>query len=218
MAEEPTCNTKEELINEAKEMKEWFENELKIQWNPITYNNPDVKLYDLPMRGYSHRTRCRVHCNCTFEQMLKFNQETNIDELKKYDKSLLNYEIFDQVEGTNILVTHTAFSVTWPVTARQFVSLHDNYPTENGHIFIQTSIKNDKVKTNKKYVTAYKKSALLIEKDPEDPKRCYIERIIEMDPRGSIPTFVVASNKTNDAERMWEMKLFVEEKVKKGEL
>ncbi|ELP87737.1 hypothetical protein EIN_410800 [Entamoeba invadens IP1] len=218
MSVEPTCTTHDDFKKEAAAMREWFTNEMKLEWTPIAYNNPDVKLYELPMRGYSHRTRCRVHCNSTYEQMLKFNMDTTLEELKKYDKSMLNYEIFDKVDDTSIIITHTAFSVTWPVTARQFVSLHDNYDVDNGHVFIQTSIKNDKVKSNPKYVTAFKKSGLFIEKDKEDDKKCYIERIIEMDPRGSIPTFITSSYKTNDAERLLEMRAYVDQKVKKGEL
>ena len=218
MSIEPKCETQEELKQESQNLRDWFSNELKIKWNPLDHPKKEVKLYDLPTENNIYRTRCRVHCNCTYEQMLKFNMESDVVEMKKYDKSMLNYQVFDKVEGTEIIVTHTAFSITWPVVPRQFVSLHDNYDVETGHIFVQQSILNDKVEINKKYVTGYKKSGLLIERDPENKDKCYIERVLYLDPRGSIPSFVVASQKTNDAERLWEMKTYVEEKAKKGEL
>ncbi|KAL7722656.1 START domain-containing protein [Entamoeba marina] len=214
---EQPCQTHEELKTEAQKLRQWFETQLKEKWNPIEYKNPDVSLYELPNDGSKYRTRCRVHCNCTFEQMYNFNKDSSPEELRKYDKSMLIYKVFDHVDDTNIIVTDTSFSVMWPVSPRQFISLHDNYPVENGHIFVQSSIQNNKVALHKKYVLGYKKSGLLIEKDLEDESKCYIERVILMDPRGSIPTFVASSYKTNDAE-ITQLRAYVEQKVSKGEL
>jgi len=198
--EEPILNTDEEFKIESTKLRKWFEDSLKLEWKRMQHNNSNVNLYELPQEGDIHKTKCRIHCNVSYEQMLKYNQISDEESLKHADKSLIQYKIKYKVEGTQMLVCDTAYTAIWPVASRQFISLHDNYDVENGHIFVQESIKCDKAIPNSKYVLAYKKSGLLIERDPEDDKKCYCERIIMISPRGYIPNFVVAAYKTNDVD------------------
>ena len=216
--EEAHCTTHDQLAAEAEALRAWFEENLEQQWQPVAYSNADVVLQELPSIGTVHRTRCRVHCRCSYESMFNFNYNATTDDLRAYDKSMLTYAVFDRVPDTEIVVTETSFSVMWPVAPRAFVSVHDNYPTEHGHAFVQGSIVNDKAVPSSKCVVAYKRSGLLIERDPEDPARCYIERVIMMDPRGSIPAFVANKYKTNDAERLQELDAYVVKLEQSGKI
>ena len=215
----PVLNTDEEFKAEAMKLREWFETSLKDKWTKVENANKDIELCELPQEGDVHKTKCRMHSQCSYEKMLKFNMQTSEEKLKSYDHTMIQYKTPYTVSGTEVLIADTAYTAVWPVASRQFISLHDNYDTPNGgHIFVQESIKTDKAKPNSKYVLAYKKSGLLIEPDTENKDRCYCERIIMMSPCGSIPNWVVAIYKTNDVDRLLEMDKCCMEAIKKGEI
>ena len=210
----PYIETYEEAQKFKPELINWFDTTYKTK---LTFVKKDKnEIYDIPTVDNIYSMMSRTKINVSVEKFFEMSNSNDINYLKKFDKDLMEYERYEFPEGKDVYVTRHLYKVGWPVAPREFVSLFVIEKKDDGSIlFLQGSINTKRFeKYNKSHVRGYKRSGYYIYPDPENPNGCILDRLISIDPRGSIPSMVISSQKNADAERALEAKKFAESQFK----
>ena len=211
------------------ELQQWFEKEENDSWTNLSTGKNKQKrkteLYSNPPRNGCVRTRCKVECSCPQNTIVNFNNIADEEQLKQYDNSMTHYKVLKEIaketeidgKKMEILIVDTGFKLPYLIISpRRFISIHINYrDTDGSHVWIQGSMKAKDLeqltnKTNKEsessnMVLAEKRSGLRVKPVEGNDNVCSIERIIEMNANGSIPTWVQDKAKTSEIERLTKL-------------
>ena len=208
-----TCTTKEEIVKKSEELKIWIEEAMKEQWNPMTYNNKEVEVFDQPTRNSKTYIMSKTIFKCNAEKTYNYIKVITEENQKKYESGLMLFERDQRYEDEQVEVSRNMYKSPWPVAPREFVNCQNWYEKDGSFYFLQESI-NYPIKwneVNKSFVRGYKKSGLVLK--PIDENSCEVTRIVILDARGSVPTSLSVVVKKDDAGRLFEMKKFMEKVV-----
>ncbi|ELP88403.1 hypothetical protein EIN_229260 [Entamoeba invadens IP1] len=203
------CVTKEEILKKSEELKLWYDNQANEKWTPMSYNNPEITLTELPQVDYKNFIMSRCTFKADAAKVFEFLKTSTFEQQKVYDTDLLAFEKSEVFPEDGCEVSRVCYKAPWPVTSREFVSVQNYFEKDGAYYFLQESI-NYPTKwneANKNFVRGYKKSGLKML-----PKGDHVDvwRIVVLDPRGSIPGWVVSVAKKDDAGRLFAMKTYFE--------
>ena len=204
-----TCNTKEEFIKKRDDLKQWVEKILKEQWNPMSYNNKDIKVFDRPQENGKHFLMSKTTIKANMKKFYEYIQTATFQQQQDYD-DLTEYEKDQSFPEDQIDIIRCVYKGPWPITPRDFIILQTWYEQDGSYYFIHESINyHQKWNTpNKNYVRGFKQVGLIFK--PNEDGSYEVTRLVATDPRGSVPTALVGACKKDDVARLVKMKKFVE--------
>jgi len=126
----------------------------------------------------------------------EFVAQEDIEIRKRYDPDMQDTKLIEWIDE-DIRVYWAGFNAPFPVKKRDFVVItHFDQLQDGTYIGLGTSINHPNGKENPDYVRAVNlTSAWIMESVPGNPNQCYVTRLIQMDPKGNIPAFVVNLSK-----------------------
>ena len=210
-----TISTPEEIEKHSEEVKNWIINIIKEKWNPIAFSDKTVSVFDQPQQEYKHYVMSKTTFKCSAEFLMNTLNGTPIEEQKIYDTDLLEFDVDNRNEEKQYEVTRTLYRSPWPVAPREFVNCQNWFQHEGMYYFAQGSV-NYPNKWNvydKRYVRGYKMSGTVIK--PVDENSCEVTRVVILDPRGSVPSYLAGIFKKDDASRLVLLRNYVEGKFAK---
>jgi len=199
-----TARTKEEYEQLAKDKLEWVLGEETKESPPLTFNDigeqglSDIMLYDRPAHPATP-TEHGVKVVGTLPVPPKEVYETLWDlKLRKtIEVDLIDIVLVEKITD-DIEVTRTRYSAPFPVTAREIVAVRYRVERDGVYYVISFSVNHNDVKSDSNYVRAVLHINALICKPLPDNKTEFT-RIIDVEPKGNIPNFVVNITKTSAA-------------------
>ncbi|KAL7719546.1 START domain-containing protein [Entamoeba marina] len=202
-----TCSTREEYEQESQKIKTWFQQVLQKKWSPVSTGN--VTLSDVPSENNHHFIRTQTNSKLSPKELFDKIVKADFETVKKYDKDLLVFEVLENVGGDdNIKIVRQCHSAPWPITSREFITLSNNYEENGVYYIIQGSINYPNYdKVDKKYVRGLKNLGMVIKPEGDG---CSVERVMEIDPKGSVPSIAVSTSKKDDATRLLKLKEYFE--------
>nr|BAN38508.1 hypothetical protein [Entamoeba histolytica] len=201
-----TCSNQQEFEAAGEAAKKWFTEVLSNGWTETTKG--EVTIYDKPSVNNHHFIKTVTQSKLKAEDIFNKVKSADFATSHKYDKELVESEVLETI-NEHLKVTKQVNSAPWPVAAREFVSVLIDYE-ENGSFYtVSTSINYPKCDTvGKKYVRGVKLFGMKFTPNDEG---CLIERVLEVDPRGSVIAMAVNASKKEDANRLLNMKKFFEQ-------
>jgi hypothetical protein len=175
-------------------------------WVPLDFDDPDVRVWD---QSESGSTVSRIKLKTTFPysamELASLLRSTDLDLLHMWDPDLLEKKQIEKISPELALV-YTAYSAPWPVTSRDFLwlqVLYERFPTPSPSppctlIHGTFSVNSKKYPGNPDKVRGVSYSVWYL--TPISDTKCKVTRVLELDPKGSIPA-VVVQNKKLDAAR-----------------
>ena len=203
-----TCTTKEQICAKAQQIKEWFLKAIEEEWAPMSYNDPHVKAFDQPNKDGKIMIMTKTSFNCDAKKVYDYLTSSDYKQQHAYDSDLLAFERDQVFKEEGCEVSRTLYKATWPVSPREFISVQCWEQMEDRFVCVQESV-NYPLKwnsVNKDWVRGYKKSGIVM--IPDGPNKCEVRRIVIIDARGSVPTWIVGVTKTDEAKRVAFMKKF----------
>ncbi|ELP91345.1 hypothetical protein EIN_153820 [Entamoeba invadens IP1] len=199
-----TCSTEADFKTASDTAKKWFADILAENWTETSKG--DVQVYDKPSNNYHHFILTKTDSKLTPQAFFEKVTKATVDEIHNYDKGLVSNEVIEKIGDIN--VTKQVNSAPWPVAAREFISVELEYEENGVYYIISRSINYPKCDTvGKGYVRGLKFFGMKF-----TPKEggCSIERVLEVDPKGSVVSIAVSSSKKEDATRLANMKKYFE--------
>ena len=210
-----TVTTPEEICQHSEEVKDWIIKVVKEKWNPIAFSDKSVSVFDQPQQAYKHYVMSKTIFKCSAKYLFDVLNGTPFEEQKIYDTDLLEFERDNRDEEKQFEITRTLYKSPWPVVPREFVNCQNWFEHEGQFYFAQGSV-NYPIKWNvynSKIVRGYKMSGTVIK--PIDETQCEVTRVVILDPRGSVPSYLTSIFKKDDANRLLLLRKYVEEKFAK---
>lgn len=206
-----TVNSKEDVVKKSEELKQWIDSAVEGKWNPMSYSNKEIKLFDQPPEGTKHILMSQCTINADAKKAFEFLTHSEFKDQKVYDTDLLVFERAEKFDDEGCEVSRVCYKAPWPVTAREFVSVQNWFEKDGNYYLVQESVNYPKKYTEptKEYVRGYKKSGLVLKSTGDKQMEAF--RVVILDPRGSIPGWVVSTAKKDDAGRLFAMKKYFEE-------
>lgn len=181
----------------------WLEMEFEDEWHqgPIRLFHKDS--VDSPVKAVKLLARFP---GCP-ENLLKMVQCTNREKMLAWDPDLLSIDVIKRV-GEDIVVTYSTHQAPTMITNREFVLLRACRQLENGCVvYVAFSINYPERKANPQFVRgALIVGGWLIKPVEGDAEAVDVERILQLDPKGNIPAFVVNLKKQQAAISLREMR------------
>ena len=209
-----TCVTKEQICEKATKLKAWFLEAIKEEWTPLSFNDPDVKAFEKPNKEgrimIMTKTAFKVNAKKVFDYLISSTYEGQ----HAYDADLMAFERDQVFEEEGCEICRTMYKATWPVKPREFISVQCWEDMSDKFVCVQESV-NYALKwnaVNSGWVRGYKKSGIIM--TPTGDDSCDVVRIIIIDARGSVPSWIVGVTKTDEAKRVVAMKKFVDSHLK----
>ena len=211
--EEPILKTPEDFAKyQEKEIAWAHEFEKEDMWKPLGEVN-GVKTFDPvkpPAAGVALRSTITYDGpeNITVEELVPIL--TSADE--HYEKDMTDLQVVTKISDTE-RVQVTRWTVGWPASPRElpaYVFVHTEGPKT--YIFFSPVGVPD-VPVAKGHVRGWCKAIMILEK-VEGTSKINLTRINWIDHKGWLPTSVVNSKKTDDANRLTVLKKVVLEKRK----
>ena len=200
-----TCTTPEEIKAAAEAAAKWFEETLTDGWKETSKG--DVTAYDRPPKNDHHSIKTITKSKLAAEELFKRYCAAGFEETKKIDKEALESVVVESVDD-HIKVVKAANSAPWPVAPREFVSVTYDYAKDGSFYWVSQSINYPKVDTVAKGRVRGVKSFGM--KFTPCEGGCQIERVLQINPRGMVPSVAINSSKKSDIARLAAMKKFFE--------
>jgi len=147
-------------------------------------------LTSLPPFFASQAARATGIFDATPEKLVGLAVSKNLDEAKRLEADALVYDLIKSVPG-NIEVVYTAQNLPFPLSSREALHCRIAKTETNGAINVaSTSINDPNVKIGEGRV----RSVIIISGWsflPIEGGKTKVTRLVQLDPKGSIPTFVV---------------------------
>jgi hypothetical protein len=179
--------------------------------------NGDTRLFSrAPEEGQgTHLLKTTGTVACSPEALFHAVSSTDVEERRRWEKDLLEFRIVEEV-SKDIQVLYTSYRAPSPVASRDFVAVKARKRLvvrgEPRIISFGTSISHPSCPLTPNYVRAVATSAFIISKVPGDPSRCHCIRITQVDPKGSIPGFVINLSKQKAAAAFSILRAAIEER------
>lgn len=132
------------------------------------------------------------------EDIVKSIMPVTEEEMKKSDEEILEWSILKNV-ADDLEVVYSAHSAPFPVSSRELIYLRHSRTLENGNFIVSASSINvkDQPTREKRVRAAIYYSGWVVEIIDDDS--CKVTRILQLDPKGNIPTMIVNAYKTKTA-------------------
>lgn len=212
--------TLEKILKLAEPLDDETLSELDGGWEEIQVNgdrNGDTRLFSkAPEEGQgTHLLKTTGTVACTPEALFHAISSADVEERRRWEKDLLEFRIVEEVTK-DIQVLYTSYRAPSPVTSRDFVAVKAKKRLvvrgEPRLISFGTSIGHSSCPLNPNYVRAVATSAFIISKVSGDPSRCHCIRLTQVDPKGSIPGFVINLSKQKAAAAFSILRAAIEER------
>ena len=185
---------------------------LTKQWNPMSYSNKDIKVFDRPAENGKHCLMSTTTCKGNLSKFYQYIQTATFEQQQDYDCDLTEFERDQQFPEDHFEISRCVYKGPWPITPRDFIILQTWFEKDGTFYYVHESI-NYHQKWNtpqKSYVRGYKQIGLQFK--PAEDGTYTITRITVTDPRGSVPNALVGACKKDDVGRLVKMKKFIETK------
>jgi len=163
-------------------------------WTDVAFTDPaggNIKIQTKVIEGSAvQAARSTATFDVTPDKIVSFVLAKNLDESKRLEADAIVYDVIKTVPG-GIEVVYTAQNLPFPLAAREALHCRIHKPGDNGAIFLaSTSINDPNVKLGEGRV----RSVVTISGwsfIPIEGGKTAVTRLVQLDPKGSIPTFVV---------------------------
>jgi len=203
----PTPQTKEEYLQLAKDkLKSVLEEELPKELLSLQFDDfgdrgwDGIELYDRPPEP--DQPNCQgVKVIGTLPGTPKEIYEFlwDVPTRKRIEPDLLEIEIVESIDN-DLDVLRTRYGAPFPVSAREFVAIRYRFANEedNEYYIVSFSINHKAVKSDSSAVRGVLGvNALIIRPVPGKDDKTELIRIVDVEPKGNIPNFVVNMTKTS---------------------
>ncbi len=173
-------------------------------WTPLEFDDPSVRVWDLSDPG-STISRIKLEATLPYStmQLASLLRSTDLDLLHAWDPDLLEKKQLEQI-SPGLALVYTAYSAPWPVTSRDFLwlqVLRERDSTREALIHATFSVNSKKYPGNPdQRVRGVSYTAWYL--TPISDTQCKITRVLELDPKGSIPAIVVQNKKLAAARQL----------------
>jgi len=135
--------------------------------------------------------------NASPKEMYEIIRCPDIAKLNEWDPEIFSSKTIEEV-APDIQITHVVYKAPFPLSYREFVALRAKTVESDGsYLSYGNSINHKTFPTTKDYVRAVSiVSGWSFRPVPGNPNQCIAKRIVQMDPKGVIPAWVVNSYKT----------------------
>eukprot|EP01104_Vermistella_antarctica_P010503 TRINITY_DN2809_c1_g1_i1.p1 TRINITY_DN2809_c1_g1~~TRINITY_DN2809_c1_g1_i1.p1 ORF type:complete len:232 (-),score=57.03 TRINITY_DN2809_c1_g1_i1:151-846(-) len=134
------------------------------------------------------------------QECFALNRETDLERVHKWDADVIETKIHKQI-SENVEVMYSTHNAPFPVTNRSFVYLRSKRVDEDGAIFSTSiSINDDEYPVDSNFVRGVNQSQWCFLPVEGNDKQCKLIRVVAIDPKGSIPTWIVNSHKKKGAD------------------
>lgn len=199
--EEPILKTPEDFAKKQEQELEWIhEFEKDDKWKPLGDVN-GVKTFDpikAPAAGVALRSTYTYDSsdNITVEELV--NLLTS--ETERYETDMTELQVVQRISD-NERIQVTRWTVGWPASPRELPAYVFVRTEGNKTYIFFTPVGVPDVPVAKGHVRGWCKAITVIEK-VEGTQNINIMRINWIDPKGWLPTSIVNSKKTDDANRL----------------
>uniref|UniRef100_A0A5F9DSY2 START domain-containing protein 10 n=1 Tax=Oryctolagus cuniculus TaxID=9986 RepID=A0A5F9DSY2_RABIT len=163
--------------------------EAEVGWN-LTYSKAGVSVWvqAVEMDRTLHKIKCRMECRDVPAETL-YDVLHDIEYRKKWDSNVI--ETFDIARLTvNADVGYYSWRCPKPLKNRDVITLRSWLPMGTDYIIMNYSVKHPKYPPRKDLVRAVSiQTGYLIQST--GPKSCVITYLAQVDPKGSLPKWVV---------------------------
>jgi hypothetical protein len=186
---ESLCQKKLQALYSIKEDQEG--------WTETLYGvdgHTDIKIFSKQLPGNSVNVAkvygtLPVSAKAVFDFLKVFDLQTQ----QKYDQDLLESQIIKEIVPGQISIVYAGYRAPFGVTNREFTVVRKLIEDDNGkNVILSFSINyTDFPIKDGRVRAALLVSGWILEPLPEDSNKCMCTRIVYLDPKGSIPIFVV---------------------------
>jgi len=184
-------------------------------WTPIPLNEPELRDIQLSERQTEGSPFMTIKVIGTIPasptDLLAILSITDVETLKKWDVDLISYKIHAKL-AEDLLITYATYHTPYPITHRNFVTVKGLKRLPNGTIIYgSSSVNHTDYPVDTNYVRGLVNLSLYVIQPVEgNPKASQLIRIASIDPKGSIPAFVVNMFKTKAAKSYDLLRKYIE--------
>lgn len=133
----------------------------------------------------------------SLDKILSFVNPSSLDEMKQGDPEIVDFVVKRKINDS-VQIIYSAHATPFPVSTRELlyvrcVKKYDNIVVVSGS---SINMKDEPV-VDKRVRAAIYSSGWVIE--PLEENKCRVTRILQLDPKGNIPTMIVNSYKKKTA-------------------
>jgi len=196
----PSPTTKEDYIalseQKLKELKELVSSE---DWNPIPFTEgdenttSDIRLWDKETPDQPiNCVKVSGTVPASPKEVLELCRTTDISIINKWDSDLLTMTSVEDI-AENIKLIHSTYRAIYPVWPREFVAIRSWVEESNGVCYSWgTSINHSRFPEPKDHVRGVLLvSGWIIEPVPGEPGKSVCTRLVRLDPKGYIPSWIL---------------------------
>mmetsp|Transcript_3711 Transcript_3711/g.10173 ORF Transcript_3711/g.10173 Transcript_3711/m.10173 type:complete len:230 (+) Transcript_3711:75-764(+) len=176
-------------------------------WTELPFEeegHSDIKLFDKPDEGSEIvPVKAAGPINAPAEKVFNIFAEDDLEKLKAtHDPDILELEMLETFG--DVTVRFSSFYVAAVVSNREFVYVQVNRKLDDGSYVMATKSIN---RPGKKVVSGNVRGVVSlagaqIVPDKEDPQKCMVYRSVMVNPKGSIPGWVVNMSKSKCAQKI----------------
>eukprot|EP01100_Stratorugosa_tubuloviscum_P001570 TRINITY_DN1351_c2_g1_i1.p1 TRINITY_DN1351_c2_g1~~TRINITY_DN1351_c2_g1_i1.p1 ORF type:complete len:465 (-),score=208.45 TRINITY_DN1351_c2_g1_i1:169-1563(-) len=182
-------------------------------WNAIDFaDRPvgDIQLFDKPTSTTFNIIKTQGTLPCSTEELYYYLVTDNLSARKEWEKEVLEMKVVEHITS-DIKVIYSSYQAPFPVTSREFVAIQSANTETDGSIYIYgTSINHSSCRHNSRFVRGVVTTGYIIKPVKDDPNSSYFIRVVEIDPKGSIPTAAVRATKKKAAIMLLTLKKVIQ--------
>jgi hypothetical protein len=168
-------------------------------WTETAYGvegHNDIKIVSKQLEGESvNIVKTSAVINASAEKILNLFSVNDVKERQKLEHDLLDAKVLKEIDETTSLYYSAYKSPAFPVSDREFTNVRHvvrNFDGKDGILICLYSVNYKEQPTVEKRVRAVVVvSGIVIQPVEGASDKCNFTRIVQLDPKGNIPTFVV---------------------------
>ncbi|PRP78778.1 hypothetical protein PROFUN_00951 [Planoprotostelium fungivorum] len=176
-------------------------NEVSEDWDVLTFDRAE--------EGGITCVKSVAIMPCSVQRLASILSTTDTKERQKWDTDLLDMSVLKEVHSS-LRVEYRNYRAALSVVApRDFVILNGQYTSERLTVIYGTSINFPENPVSSRSVRGIVVSGFLIEAIDDSPLTCRCSRFVRVDPKGSIPLWVVSAGKKSAGKILLELRAVV---------
>jgi hypothetical protein len=168
-------------------------------WTETAYGvegHNDIKIVSKQLEGDSvNVVKTSAVINTSAEKIFNLFSVTDVKERQKLEHDLLDAKVLKEIDANTSLYYSAYKSPAFPVSDREFTNVRhvvNNFDGKGGILVCLYSVNyKEQPVVDKRVRAVVVVSGLVIQPVDGATDKCHFTRIVQLDPKGNIPTFVV---------------------------
>lgn len=192
------------VINTKKLIYEWLTGD--AGWEIISETS-DTVVEQLKLDNTSfHVVRAHKQLkNIDVNKLIRATNCNSFEEKNELYEDLIQFKVVKQLDdSTNIC--YSQYKTPFGTMNRDFVSLRNFVKLDQySYLLVNQAVNYEPIKFNKNFVRGVNTSGRLIKVDPLNPTTVDVITVDYVDPKGSVPAFIINKFKTRTGDRLKKM-------------